>query len=111
VTRRTLVFVGAGLVVALLLAFGVSRYASSQPDGLEKVAADHALDEGEQTHALADGPLADYSTAGVDDEGLSTGVAGAVGVVLTFALAGGLVWLARRGGVRDRGGAPSHVGP
>lgn len=92
--RRTRWFLAGGLAIALLLAFGLSRYASSEPDGLEKVAADQALDSGEERHALADGPFADYSTGGVDDPGLATGLAGVVGVLATFAIAGGLVWVA-----------------
>lgn len=95
-TRRTVWFLLGGLAVALVLAFGVSRYASSEPDGLEKVAAEHALDSGEEPHALADGPFADYSTRGVEDPGLATGLAGVVGVFATFAVAGGLVWVASR---------------
>lgn len=95
-TRRTLWFVVAGLVVSAVLAFGVSRWASSSPDGLEKVAADEALDAGEQVHPFEDGPLAGYSTPGLDDAGTATGVAGLVGVAVTFAAAGGLVWVATR---------------
>jgi hypothetical protein len=91
--RRTMWFVLGGLAVALFLAFGVSRYASSQPDGLERVAADKGLDEGEQDHAFADSPFADYGTSGVDDSGPSTGIAGVVGVLGTFVVAGGVVWL------------------
>jgi cobalt/nickel transport system permease protein len=86
----------AGLAVALVLAFGLSRAASTAPDGLERVAADHALDAGEEPHTLAGGPFADYSARGVDDPGLATGAAGVVGVVVTFAAAGGLVWIAAR---------------
>lgn len=99
-SRRTAWFVAAGLAVALVLAFGVSRWASSEPDGLERVAADQGLDAGEQPHAGSDGPFADYTTRGVEDEGLGTGVAGVVGVAVTFAAAGGLVWVAGRAGRR-----------
>lgn len=99
-SRRTIWFVVGGLAVALVLAFSVSHYASSESDGLEKVAADQALDSGESPHALAEGPFADYSTKGVDDPGLATGVAGVVGVFATFAIAGGLVWVASRGSRR-----------
>ena len=74
----------------LLLAFFVSPFASSAPDGLEKVAADKGLDTGEQAHALADGPLADYAVKGVDNEKLSTGLAGVIGVAVTFAVGLGL---------------------
>lgn len=85
-----------GLALALTLAFGVSRWASTEPDGLERAAADHALDATEQPHALGDGPFAGYSTRGVDDPGLATGLAGAVGVAITFAIASGLVWITSR---------------
>jgi hypothetical protein len=91
--RRTVGFLLGGLAVALVLAFAVSRYASSEPDGLERVAADHAIDADEQPHTLADGPFAGYATRGIGDEGTSTGVAGIVGVLVTFATAGGLVAL------------------
>ena len=93
-SRRTAWFVAAGVAVTLVLAFGVSRYASTEPDGLERVAADRALDTGEEPHPLADSPFADYATRGVGDPGLATGLAGVVGVATCFALAGGLVWLA-----------------
>ncbi len=99
-SRRTLVFVLCGLLVAVGLAFGVSRFASSQPDGLEKVVTDQALDAGAAPHALADGPLADYSTKGIGDPGTSTGVAGVVGVAVVFTMCGGLVWARRRVGRR-----------
>ena len=91
--------VAGGLLVALLLAFFVSPFASSSPDGLEKVAADKAIDRDERDHALAGGPLADYSVRGVNDARLSTGLAGVVGVAVTFAVGGGLFLVVRR---RDR---------
>ena len=80
----------AGLAVALGLAFFVSPFASSSPDGLEKVAADKAIDRDAKDHALAGGPLADYAVDGVGDERLSTGVAGVIGVLVTFAIGTGL---------------------
>ena len=92
----------AGIVVALLLAFFVSPHASSSPDGLEKVAAEHSLDTGTRPHDLADGPLADYSVRGIEGTRLSTGVAGVIGVLATFALTAGAVALARRTGAGAR---------
>ncbi len=107
--RHALGFLIAGSLVALLLAFVVSRYASSEPDGLERVASDHALDTAEEGHALADGPLADYSTKGVEDAGTSTGVAGVIGACAVFSIAGGLAWLVARAksNRRDAADAPS----
>lgn len=95
--RRMLLFVLGGLAVALALAVGVSRYASTQPDGLSKVATDEGLDGEQVDHALDEGPLAGYSTRGVDDQGMSKGLAGVVGVGVTFLVAGGAVRLATRG--------------
>lgn len=108
--RQTLVFVVAGSLVALLLAFVVSRYASPEPDGLERVSADHALDTDQEPHPLEDGPLADYSTGGIEDPGTSTGVAGVIGACAVFALAGGLAWASARRGRRDATDPTSEVG-
>jgi hypothetical protein len=85
VDRRNLtLFVVGGLILALGLAFFVSPYASSSPDGLEKVSIDEGFADTAEDHALADSPLADYGVQGVDDEGLSTGLAGIIGVAITF---------------------------
>jgi cobalt/nickel transport system permease protein len=83
-------FVGLGLAVALALAFFVSPQASSEPDGLNKVAADEGFADQETAHALDDSPVAGYEVDGVDDERLSTGLAGVVGVTVTFAVMAGL---------------------
>jgi len=79
-------FIVGGLIVALGLAFLVSPYASSSPDGLEKVATDEGFIDSAEDHAVGDSPLADYGVEGVGDEKLSTGLAGIIGVVITFGL-------------------------
>jgi hypothetical protein len=92
-------FLLIGVAVSLVLVFVAAPHASSSPDGLERVAADTGIDRQVTDHAMADGPLADYGVQGIDSPGLSTGVAGAFGVVITFALGAGLlavVRLARR---------------
>ena len=89
------VFVVVGLGVALLFAFFVSPLASSAPDGLERVAIDQGFESRAVAHAMAGGPLADYSVAGVDNSWMSTGLSGVIGVVLCFVI-GGLVVLAIR---------------
>ena len=75
-----------GLLVALALVFFVAPHASSAPDGLEKVAADHQMDTGERVSTVADSPLADYSVRGVDNSGLGIGLAGALGVAITLGM-------------------------
>jgi cobalt/nickel transport protein len=77
-------FLIAGLLVAVGLALVVSPFASSSPDGLEKVATDKGFLETAKDHAFADSPLADYAVKGVDNERLSTGLSGLIGVLLTF---------------------------
>jgi hypothetical protein len=96
VKARTAAFVGIGLLVALLLAGVVSFYASDSPDGLERVANDTGVNAAEEEHALSGSRFADYGTSGVDDARLSGGLAGIVGVVATFALAGGVFSLVKR---------------
>ena len=86
----TRAFVVAGVGIALVLAFLVSPHASSSPDGLEKVASDNGIDLGVTDHAMADSPVADYAVSGVDEGSLSTGLAGIVGVAVTFAVGFGL---------------------
>lgn len=93
---KTKAFLAAGLLVALVLAGIVSLYASGDPDGLEKVAADKGLNAKEQEHALGDSPLGDYGVRGVDDQRLSGGLAGVIGVGVTLAVGGGLFWVVRR---------------
>ncbi|MEZ0072960.1 energy-coupling factor ABC transporter permease [Planotetraspora sp. GP83] len=89
------ILVGGGLV-ALLLAGVVSFYASSAPDGLNKVAADKGFNAHEKPSELGNGPLAGYSVKGVGDERLSGGLAGVAGVGLTVAAGGGIFYTVRR---------------
>ena len=100
------------LVVALLIAGGLSYFASSAPDGLDTVAL-HGCQtvqtaggerlEGEciarnaAGHATTGSPLAGYSLFGGDG---TVGPAGIIGVLVTLAVAGGLFWLLRRRGTR-----------
>ena len=90
--RRLRWFLGIGLVVALIVAGVLSGFAADDPDGPERVAIDEGFDETAEGHALADSPLADYAVEGVEDERLSTGLAGVVGVAVTLVVAGGLFY-------------------
>jgi cobalt/nickel transport protein len=89
-------FILAGLIVALVLAFFVSPSASGEPDGLDKVAIDEGFADTESDHALDDTPTAGYEVRGVDDGRLSMGLAGVIGVAVTFALAAALLLIVRR---------------
>ena len=88
--------VAVGLVLSLVLAGGASYYASSQPDGLEKVAGDIGFLDSAKESAVEDGPLAGYGVAGVENERISGGLAGVIGVASTAAISFGLFYALRR---------------
>jgi cobalt/nickel transport protein len=81
-------FLAAGFLVSIFLAGVVSFYASSDPDGLEKVAEDIGFIETAKDHTYADGVLADYGVKGIENERASVGVAGVIGVIGTAVVAG-----------------------
>ncbi|MFZ1641498.1 MAG: energy-coupling factor ABC transporter permease [Candidatus Contendobacter sp.] len=78
----------APTLAALLIALCLSPFASPLPDGLEAVMTQYQVLH--EAAPLFVTPLADYQVAGVVSEGLSTGLAGLIGVVLTFLAAGAL---------------------
>ena len=82
-TKRDLKFYLIFFAAALVLAAVVSFYASSSPDGLEKVAEDIGFLDTAKDHSNSDFALADYGVAGVENERFSVGLAGTIGVVTT----------------------------
>jgi cobalt/nickel transport system permease protein len=83
---------GAGLLTALVLAAFLSPFASSSPDGLEKVAENAAFSSlGRQVWRSS--PLSDYSVPGVESESVSTGLAGILGTSAVFLVGYGVVKL------------------
>jgi len=94
---RTRTFAIAALMVSLVFAAIVSQFAIDDPDGLERVAEDTGFAESGSEHALADSIFADYATSGVGNEPLSLAIAGAVGTLVTLAVASGIFI-----GVRER---------
>lgn len=112
-SRRTKLFLLAGLLVALALAGIGSYYASSSPDGLTKVSENHGFASSEQPHHAGDSPLAGYQTKDVHNSRLSGGLAGVIGVGVTFAVAGGAALLIRRRarGAGDTGDGGGSGGP
>jgi cobalt/nickel transport protein len=88
--------VAVGLALSLALAGGLSYYASSHPDGLEKVAGDIGFLDTAKESAVEDSPLAGYGVAGVENERISGGLAGVIGVASTAAISFGLFYALRR---------------
>ena len=76
-----------GLLAALILAFFIAPFASSSPDGLEKVAEDKAFLEKGETAPVVIAPVPDYAWPGVDDERMATGIAGIFGALIVFGIA------------------------
>lgn len=112
--RRVAAFFVGFLVIALVIAGGLSYFASSDPDGLDTVTlngCEIAEVDGEEQldgtciaqnageSATAGSPLADYAVGGGDG---TVGLAGVIGVLVTLVVAGGLFWLLRRRGPADR---------
>ena len=88
VDRRIIAFIVVALLLSLVLGVFVSPFASSEPDGLEKVAEDQGfLHVAEETEPAWDSaPIPDYGVQGVENEGLATGLAGLIGTLITFAV-------------------------
>ena len=85
------------LAVAVGLATGLLPYASSSPDGLEKVAEKKAfLEQGKLHSVQEDSPVPDYAFPGIDNARVATGAAGFVGTLGVFAVGFGVAWVARR---------------
>jgi cobalt/nickel transport system permease protein len=89
--KRGLAIFALGLLVSLLVAVVFSRFASSQPDGLEYVAGEQGFIDAAEDHALSDLPLADYG----GDDSRKLMLAGLVGTLATLGLGYGVFWLAR----------------
>ncbi|NUM48264.1 MAG: PDGLE domain-containing protein [Anaerolineales bacterium] len=86
-------WVVAGLAVALFVVL-LSPFASADPDGLERVAMDVGFIETAQDASYE--ILPDYTIPFLGESGLSTIVAGVVGMLVVAILAWGIVLLTRR---------------
>lgn len=89
-------FIISALLVCAVIAGGFSFYASSNPDGLEKVAADQSLDVNAKDSLTADSPLSDYGVNGVSNDRLSVGASGLAGVVIVGVAGLGLYFWVRK---------------
>lgn len=97
--NRALIF--AGLGIALLVGVFLSPFASSDPDGLDRVAQDLKFED----RAIEDAPARRLPFYGIFDEyalrgvpeGVATPIAGLIGTLATFGLAWGIGKLVIRG--------------
>jgi hypothetical protein len=81
------------LALAIGLATAASPFASTAPDGLNRVAEDHSFSDAGKSQ---DGPIPGYAFPGVANEHVAKGLAGFTGTLLVFAVGFGLVAVARR---------------
>jgi hypothetical protein len=95
------------LALAGVAALVVAPHASTAPDGLRRVAAEHGIDSGERDNHLDAGPLAGYRLFG-DGGAVATGLAGVAGIACCFLAVTGLVALRRR---RAATNPPAGVAP
>jgi hypothetical protein len=90
---RMRLFVVLAVAVAIGLATAVSPFASSSPDGLQRVAENHGF----AGHGRdRDAPIRGYAFPGVRDQRLAKGLAGFAGTLVAFAAGWGLVTLLGR---------------
>jgi cobalt/nickel transport protein len=87
-----------GLAVALVLAVLLSPFASSWPDGLDRVAKDLGFFEKADGAEVLKAPIPDYKFPGLDSEGLSTALSGTIGTFAMFGIGFGVASLLRRKG-------------
>jgi len=83
----TRAFTIAALIACVVIACGLSFFASANPDGLEFVASAQGFIGSADESATAGSPLADYATAGVAQPWTSIAIAGAIGCLVTFGIA------------------------
>ncbi len=105
---RNKIFMASGLGIALAIAAILSPFASSKPDGLNRVSEDlefaHKESENAPAGQLPFASLFDgYAVKGVPEQ-MATPIAGVVGTLLTF----GLAWGSGKLLIRRNSSAPAE---
>lgn len=76
------------LIISVLTATILSTFASPHPDGLEKVAEDKGFID--RAITIFNAPIPDYLVPGIENESISTGLAGLAGVIITLGITWGI---------------------
>ena len=87
-----------GLAAALAIALLLSPFASSWPDGLERVAKDLGFFEKGEGAEVLKALIPDYKFPGLDNEGFSAALSGTIGTLAMFGIGFGVARLLRRKG-------------
>jgi cobalt/nickel transport protein len=85
-----------GLAAALSIALFLSPFASSWPDGLERVAKDLGFFEKGEGAEVLKAPIPDYKFPGMDSEGFATALSGSIGTIVMFCIGFGIARLLRK---------------
>jgi cobalt/nickel transport protein len=72
------------LLTALIIAGMISWFASSSPDGLERIAADKGFLEKGEVEPVLKAPFADYMVPKIPSEKIATSLAGIFGTLIVF---------------------------
>ncbi len=87
------IFIFIALLIALAMAALISPFASSSPDGLEKMAERLGfLHRAEGKSMWEHSPMPDYAVPGVEKESSATGLAGVIGTLAVFGITFALGW-------------------
>lgn len=90
-------FILTALIFSLMVAFFLSPFASSSPDGLERTAENLGfIERAEGNQIWQHSPIPDYEIKGIKNPILSTGIAGLAGTLAVFGAAWLIFWSASR---------------
>ena len=84
--RTTIIVIITIIVISLLIATFLSPFASSFPDGLEKVAENKGFLEKGEGEPIINAPMPDYTFSKISNEKATTAFAGISGTLLIFGL-------------------------
>jgi cobalt/nickel transport protein len=100
--RRLDGFIWIGLGISLLLALSLSPFASTSPDGLEKVAEMKGFSEkGEGWKLWKYAPLPDYGIPWIKNEKVSAALSGLIGTLAIFFIVLGIGRLVKKSPIKS----------
>lgn len=76
----------SGFIFSIILAFFISPFASTFPDGLEKFAENHKFLENSEGKELFKAPIPDYEVPFITNSILKGSIAGLIGVLFVYGI-------------------------
>lgn len=90
------------VILAVVIAVFLSPFASSFPDGLERVAEDYGFIEKGEGQEVVNSPIPDYALPGVVNEKAATALAGIIGTIVTFGVMYGIAVLIKGRAISEK---------